>query len=518
LSASDRTGWHRTSPLAAIFYLGKIYQALVQHALPSLAPLAVFLFAAKGNLLNKIALGVAVFVVVTVTAAFLRYWFFRYRITDDSILIREGVLNKKQLDVKFDRIQAISTQQNVVFRAFDLVTVKLDTAGSAKQEGHLPAIKMSLANDLKDRIRKESSGARVANDTTDETTDEEIEGSAKKALLRLSARDMVRIGLSSNRALLFLVFLSPLMQRFENEIEESVVEGDLPSAVDALAAADVVGAAPSSLVAGVGLGVVVVVGFLLFLLAASILGAFLRYHRFKLVADNNVLRSTAGLLTRHEHSINLAKIQSVGTTQNFMLRLFDRFRLSAKQASSGRQTRGKSFAVPLCDPDQLPVLAEELFGEEFPGVVLDPSSAEFLPIAKHYVRSRIMLFGVLPATAFTAMMSIPFGAHALFLLLWIPIVAAVVWRLYKCYGVLVTGDGLARRRGFIGYKISAFLHRKVQRVSVTQTASQRRKGLASLRFYLASGSIKVPYVDAKKANALRDYVLYKVESSQIAWH
>ena len=518
MSASDNIAWHRTSPLAAIFYLGKIYQTLAQHALPSLAPLAVFLFAAKGNLVNKIALGITVFVVVTVTAAFLRYWFFRYHITEDSILVREGVLTKTQLDVKFDRVQAISTQQNIIFRAFDLVTVKLDTAGSAKQEGHLPAIKLSLANDLKKRIGNESSVARVADDATDETINEDVEDSEKKTLLRLNARDMVRIGLSSNRALLFLVFLSPLTQQFENEIEESVVEGDLPAAVESLTATNVIEAVPNSLPEGIGVGVIIVVGILLFLVAASILGAFLRYHQFRLVADNDVLRSTAGLLTRHEHSINLAKIQTVGTTQNFMLRLFKRFRLSAKQASSSKQAKGKSFAIPLCDSDRLPVLAEELFGKEFPGVVLEPSSAEFLPIAKHYVRSRIMLVGVLPATAYTAMMSIPFGAYALFFLLWIPIVAAVVWRLYKCYGVVVTADGLARRRGFIGYKISAFLHRKVQRVSVTQTASQRRKGLASLRFYLASGSIKVPYVDAKKANALRDYVLYKIESSQIAWH
>lgn len=518
MSTVDNTEWHRTSPLAAIFYLGKIYQAIAQHLLPSLAPLVVFLFAAEGNLATKISFGVGAFAAVTLTGAFLRYWFFRYRITEDSILVREGVFTKTQLDIKFDRVQAINTQQNVVYRAFGLVTVKIDTAGSAKQEGHLPAIKIALADALKDRIREESATKFRPKVTASDTDSEEIGRNAEKTLLHLGARDMVRIGLSSNRALLFLVFLSPLIQLFENEVEDKVVEGGLAGAADSLEALDPVSLAQTSLFEGAGLGVVIVFGLLLFLVTASIIGAFLRYHRFKLIASNDILRSTAGLLTHHEHSISLRKIQTVRTTQNVMLRFFARYRIDAKQASSGKQQAGKSFTIPICDSSQLPMLAEELFGDEFPGIVLEPTSTKFVPIAKYYLRSRITLAGVLPATVFTAIMMVPLGMFALMFLLWIPLVAGVTWRLYKRYGILVTRDGIARRRGFIGYKITAFLHRKVQRISVTQTASQRRRGLASLRFYLASGSIKVPYVDFGKATALRDYVLYTVESSEKAWH
>ncbi len=115
-------------------------------------------------------------------------------------------------------------------------------------------------------------------------------------------------------------------------------------------------------------------------------------------------------------------------------------------------------------------------------------------------------------------MLVPLGPIALVFLLWLPISAYVVWRHYKRYGVLVTQDGIALRRGFVGYRITAFLHRKVQRISLTQTLLQRRKGLATLRFYLAAGSVKVPYVDVKKAGELRDHVLYRIESSQLAWH
>jgi len=57
-----------------------------------------------------------------------------------------------------------------------------------------------------------------------------------------------------------------------------------------------------------------------------------------------------------------------------------------------------------------------------------------------------------------------------------------------------------------------------QRVNVTQTWLQERKGLATMRFYMASGTLKLPYVDHELAKHLRDYALYKAESSQLAWH
>ena len=140
MSTAETNKWRRTSPLAAIFYLGKIYQAIAKNAIQSLAPLAAFLVAYQGDLTGKLIIGGGGFVAITVISSIVRYWFFRYKIADGSILIREGVIKKTQLDIKFDRIQAINTQQNVIFRAFDLVTVKFDTAGSANVEGHLPAI------------------------------------------------------------------------------------------------------------------------------------------------------------------------------------------------------------------------------------------------------------------------------------------------------------------------------------------------------------------------------------------
>ena len=92
LSIVDSANWRRTSPLAVLFFLGKIYEQIAQHLIPTLAPLAAFFLASQGSLLYKVVFAVSAFMLVTVTGAILRYWFFRFQITDNSILIREGVV------------------------------------------------------------------------------------------------------------------------------------------------------------------------------------------------------------------------------------------------------------------------------------------------------------------------------------------------------------------------------------------------------------------------------------------
>jgi len=499
LSKTDRKRWRHTSPLAAIFYLGRIFKAIGQNAVQSFAPLAAFLVAYEGNLMGKIVFGIAAFVVITVSGAVIRYMFFRYRITNDSVLIREGVLKKTQLDIKFDRIQAINTKQNLIFRAFDLVTVEFDTAGSAKQEGHLPAIKSALASSLRERIR-----------SADRSVDVEDELKAEsRSLLRLDNRDMIRIGLSNNRALIFLALLSPLIDNLANRIEETIDESSLLAILEG---------AGFAVAGGIGLAISIAILVLLLLGAASVVGAFLRYHRFELCTEGDVLRSTGGLLTRHEHSVNLAKIQSLRAIQNPILRLFGRFRLRAKQASSGKPGKGKQFIIPICEPDQLPMLEDEVFGEEFKEFDLRPRSDSFRPIAKSYMRSRVVLTGLSPAFVATSFFYLIAGPISLVFLLWIPLNAFGVWTKYRKFGFTVAGNGMVLRKGFFGYQTTAFLHRKVQRISVTQTLLQERRGLATIRFYLASGSLRLPYVDFQMAKGLRDYVLYKVESSRRAWH
>ncbi len=493
--------WHRTSPFAILFFLGRIVRRIVNNAWQTLAPLFAFLVAYKGDLATKLTLGGIAFVVIIATTSILSYLFFRYQIREDSILIRQGVIKKKQLDIKFERIQGVNTKQNPVYRALGLVTISFDTAGSAASEGNLPAITREFANALRERI---------GNRKGKQPTDDSAAAAPAEILLKLDWRDMIRIGLADRRALIVFAFIGPLFNQMGDEIEqfiESTVEN----------------AAFGALHLGVGTGVLIVVGIIVVLVsilaAISIAIAFLRYHNFELFLDGRTLRSHGGLLTRHEHSMDLEKIQTLRLQQGILQSGLRRFKMTARQAvSSGRRRSRKMFEIPVVTANQAGELRARLLAPEGGRLTQDPRSDQFTAISPYYMRSRILFIGLVPAVILTTILWANAGPVSLIALIWLPLVSLASWQNWKRAGYLHDDHEIVRRSGLLGYRTVGLLFRKVQRITISQSRYQRRKDLASLQLHMASGSVQVPYINHATARQLRDYILYKVESSEQAWH
>jgi len=94
----------------------------------------------------------------------------------------------------------------------------------------------------------------------------------------------------------------------------------------------------------------------------------------------------------------------------------------------------------------------------------------------------------------------------------------VSWQRWRRRGYMYDEDGLASRTRVLGYGVEALLFRKAQSVTVKQSPLQRRHGLATLAVGTACGSVSVPYIDHSAACRLRDYVLYRAESSERRWY
>ena len=62
---------------------------------------------------------------------------------------------------------------------------------------------------------------------------------------------------------------------------------------------------------------------------------------------------------------------------------------------------------------------------------------------------------LLPACMAMAVLSSSLGWRAIWVLLWIPVALFGVWRVYRRYGVFVSEDGLALRKGLFGYRVTA---------------------------------------------------------------
>ena len=274
---------------------------------------------------------------------------------------------------------------------------------------------------------------------------------------------------------------------------------------------------------GVSTGVMILLGVVIVMLVIfaiiSIAAAFLRYHNFTLYLDGRTLRSRGGLLTHYEHSMDLKKIQTLRLRQGIVQAWLQRYSLTARQAISGRKQHSKKmFVIPVVTNNQADMLRPLLLAPEAGRLSQNPRDPGFQPVSAFYMRSRILFVGLLPALGFAAVFANEFGPLGYAGLLWLPIVALFAWRNWRRAGFCFDEDEIIRRSGLFGFRTVSLLFRKVQRVTVTQSRYQRRKKLASLRMYMASGTVNIPYIDHQQAQQLRDYILYRVETSQKAWH
>ncbi|MEM7430994.1 MAG: PH domain-containing protein [Pseudomonadota bacterium] len=500
----DDGGWHRTSPWAILFFAAKIIKFFVNNAWQALAPLFAYVYASQQDVVTSLIIGGIAALIGLVVFSVLSYLMFRFRVGQNSIFIREGVLKKTQLDIKFERIQGINTKQNPVYRALKLVTVSFDTAGSAGSEGNLPAVTREFADSIRQRV---STVEKVTEDV-EPTTDADI--ADLPPLLQLDWRDMIRIGLADRRALIVFAFIGGTFEQFQDTYESWIM---------AFATRMFASGADITAVQGVTVFVAIASVVVLIFVLLSVGAAFLRYHNYALYLDGRRLRSVGGLFTRHEHSMDLEKIQTLRLNQGIVQRWLRRYRLTARQAKSSDHNRAsKSFDIPVVNDaqsDELRAILQVPEGGRLTQVPRDPS---FQPVSAFYMRSILLYAGAFPALLAMLVTWPVVGARALIVFLWLVPVSLVAYRRWKRAGYLHDDEEIVRRSGFLGYRTSGLLFRKVQRVTIKQSRYQRRKGLATLRMQMASGGIYIPYIPQDVAMRLRDYILYKVESSTKAWH
>lgn len=472
-------------------------------------------------------------------AGALQWACFRFRIAEDRLLIHKGVFRKAALDLPYERVQGINVRRSPVDRLFGLVTVTLDTSGSVQAEGKLPSIKTEVAHRLQRSVTalrpvlgsaaagEAGSAAAAASRSTDAPEARSI--GPGPVLLRLGPADMVRIGLASRN----FIFVAALVGVLTDLLQPG---NSLDPVLEALAAGvDIAAGAFTGLgaLAQVGLAAALIAAIAGVALLLTVSAAFLRHHDYTLRHDGGRFRSRAGLLTQREVVVEAPKIQQLTVSQGLVLRWLRQYRLYALPAAAVSPEAGRVSAIEVPDVLEVPLLggrlAEDLraltFAPEANAIPVLPGSAGFERVSPHYIRALALRYGLVLATIFGTLLLLAwagaFSRPSTILFWWaasIPAAALAAWQQWRRQGYAYDRDGLASRRGFIGSEVKAFLLRKTQSATVTQSPLQRRKGLATLRVQLACGRVMVPYIDRRVACALRDYILYRVESSHRRWH
>ena len=514
--------WRRTTPFAIVFFIrDTISQVNTWGQLLATFGLAALLVRAR-PLLGRV---LPAAILLTVGVAVLRYWFFRFRLEEDRILIRKGVLRKTSIDLPLDRIQGINIDRSLTDRVLGLVTVKVDTAGSDGVEARIPSVQASFADQLRARVgvaRGEGptvpAGEGDAGDAPGKaqaTGPRDSTESSKEVIMKLPPSDMVRIGLELVSdvlpATLIFFFYDPrsLLRYFGGQY--GITE---PIGRDQVASDYATGLADLIFRAGVAAGTVTLIA------VGGIYSAFRTYYGFTLFRERTAYRTRGGLFSLKEVVVQSAKIQQVRLSQNLVARCFRRFRLSIHAASDDVDV----LVVPLLRARMAEALRAELFGHEGRGLTLLPRNRALVRVSPQYIRARALKIGIAPALAVPVLAFALEGPSvgwakfsAIWILLSLLVSGLIALQSWRRLGYVHDDDGMATRSGFLESKVDAFLFRKAQGVKVTRSPLQRRKGLATLEVGLASEVLRVPYIDHGLACRLRDYILYKVETNH-RWH
>ena len=500
--------------MAVIFYITRFARQVLTHGLPAMAGLLAAAAAGGDRVWSWLLPGLLVLATFGLLGSVLSYLRFRFRIIDDRVLVRSGVLHQEELDIDFNRVQNITIREPVYMRPFGLVLFSVDTAGSGKKEIVLGGITKALAQALRETIL----ATRRPQDSIETDVPEQEHAPEARLLLTRSRRDIIIYGLTINFMLWVAVAFGAVFGAAD--FSERFFAW-LADRID-LEALWVAAQTELGTILGLLIGMVFILVVLVILPIIGVTGALIRHYGYRLMVDGETYRKHSGLLNRHDESLKRHKIQAVVWKQNLMARWFGRINMQLRVAiagagvESGQLPTGPkaAFLVPALDPAQ----AVDLSAEFLPGCQADQVSFSAVD-RRRFISRNLGLVWLPPVIGISIVPSILISwMFALLVPVLLGLGFLIVNQVWKRLGYGVVGEHGFVRSGFIGTQTTLFPLFKVQRVDLRQSPGQRRHGLVNLTIHLASHSLSVPYVRLQDAERIRDLALFYVESSDRPWY
>lgn len=456
--------------------------------------------------------GVAVMIFVLVgilavpgaIAGVLQWMAFRWRLAGDDLVLRSGVLNRQHRVIPLARIQNVDVVQGPLQRVLGVAELRVETAGGTGQaEATFRVLAASDARALQTdllagrRSAKAAAAPALVADGESAVSAPEPPRVPAEVLAKLSTRDVVVAGATASEVGVIAAFVGGAFQ-FVDDL--SISQG-LVRAYHAT-----VGYAGGTTLVGlvlVGAGLVVTV--LLVGWIISIGGALLRFHGFTLVREGDELRKRYGLLTLHEGSLPLKRVQALRVEESL-------FRRPLRLATLIIETAG---GVPVPGQPQqstgaeafVPIAARSDVGRLVRGIFPD---LDFDAVTIHRV-SRKHLWRTARRYALPVLVPLAIGAGALWwfdLTAWLPALLLPLplpyllarWQ-YAHHGWGLA-DGYVLGRGGILNRVTWIVpDHKVQTLHEVASPFQRHAGLATVVVDTAAGGGRVMVMDLAAGDA-----------------
>ncbi len=449
-------------------------------------------------------IGITVLTGVSFVGSIIAYFKFYYHVDEDSLMISKGVIRKTKLDIPFERIQTINFEQNILHQLFNVVGVKIDTAGSVSNEVAIDALDKPTAEALRSFILEKKASLSPENFDEIQSSQEgglvEIE-EEKNILLHLKIKDLLKIGVSENHlrtAVIMLAIVGGFIGDIEDALGMDVFEG--------------IGSWVGSGISAILFFIFIFIPFFLVLsFFISLIRTVLRYFDLKFWENKRGYKVVSGLFTRKEVSILKQKIQILEWATNPLRQVFGIFTLYLKQASSVEVNTSKTVSVPGCYESQV----ENIKFDYIPQSMW--AQLKSFDVDKHYLIWHLLYVCFLPTIAWFCLRYFLDFSNYFFIAIYFMASVVMVILAYHKRKFHLNEHIIQSSSGIFGNREKLLQLFKIQSVSLRQSIYQRRRSLASLVLHTASGNVTVPFIPLDQAKNLQDFILYKAESINKKW-
>ncbi len=447
---------------------------------------------------NRLILGLILVVIflLLIIHTILFYLNFYFYVSNGEFILKTGYLRKKILTIPLARIQSVNTKQNLIQQLLNVVSLEIDTAGTAGKELKIHALEKAFATELHNKLRS----VNFENVELENSEMIDAKKSSEKLILKLSPFDLLKIGISQNHfrtGLIILAFGFQIFQKLQDVFADKADEysNELANYIS-------------------GSNVALIIFLIIFFLVVSILFSLFRtvfkYFDFKLLKQENAYRIEAGLITKRNVVLPYNKIQELNWETGPLKKMFGIYHLIFKQAVSTQNKKVQLVDAPGCLTEHLQLLKADLFGDE----VLDDTSKIYSN--SYYFWRLWIIVGWIPVTLPSLFLYTEWqfwGSE----ILWLLVSAGYNYLTLKKRYFRINKDQIRISKGAISHKLTQMELYKIQSVEFRQTIFQKRGSLASLTLMNASGSMTIPYIDETIAKQIYNYCLYHTEISEKSW-
>ena len=487
-TGADEPRWrrvHRITPLltawkfaAALFaiVLFQVADDLARAPLPGL------------TLVGLVAAGIAVGILISLAYSYVAWRRLSYAITDDAVLMRSGVLFRRERASRLTRIQAVEVTQPILGRLFGFAAITIESAGGAEANLRLAYLTHDEARAVRNEILARAAGldvsVPVADDLGDGGDGGGPEGGGDGSGGGLGDDDLVvarasggggarRLAAGGREAPVRVALAPEAPEREVLSVPPGRLVGSL--ALNGLTLAFVV-------FAGVLTGFAIslrstefLFGWLFGLLGvlSYLWSRFSREFGFRLAVSPDGLRVRSGLLETRAQTIPPGRIQGIGIAQGPLWRTRGWWRVSLSLATGGTGSESGDASAVLPDV-LLPVGGREevlrVVRLALPGITDDDAQT--------------LVTGMVGSGSDDGWTISPRRAR------WVDPLA---WRRN---GFRVVPSLLAIRRGRIYRQLDLVPHERTQSLGISQGPLERRLRLVSFHAH-SSGDLEptLPHVD-----------------------